>query len=175
MGSCVDAPLQIRQSWPAGMSPLPGTDRIEHLAQAVSERVVAMVMDAIDINAILSRIDINAILERVDINALVDRVDINALIDKVDIQEVIEKVNIDELVEHTEIGTIIAKSTSSVAMDALDEVRAQGVGLDDFLARWVNRILRRNPADLPLGPPLLVAGNQRTPELTAGAAPAKSG
>jgi hypothetical protein len=35
-------------------------------------------------------------------------------------------------------------------------VRAQGVGLDDFLARWVNRILRKDPSSWPLGPPALV-------------------
>ena len=150
------------------MSPVPGANRIEHLAQAVAERVVGLVMDTIDINAILARIDINAILERVDINALVDEIDVNALIEKVDFQEIIDKIDIDALVEHTEIGTIIAKSTSSVTMEVLDVVRSQGVGLDDFVARWVNRILRRNPADLPVGPPLLVAGDRRTPELTSG-------
>jgi hypothetical protein len=156
------------------VSPVPGANRIEHLAQAVAERVVGMVMDTIDINAILARIDINAILERVDINALVDQIDIDTLIEKVNFQEAIDKIDIDALVEHTEIGTIIAKSTSSVAMEALDSVRSQGVGLDDFVARWVNRILRRNPADLPLGPRLLVAGDQQRPELTSGGEPARA-
>ena len=177
MGSCEDALRHRHCGRHAGMSPLPGTDRIEHLAQAVAERVVTLVMDAIDINAILERVDINAILERVDINAILVRVDINALVDRVDVEELVEKVNvqgiidkinIDELVEHTEIGTIIAKSTSGVATEVLDVARAQGVGLDDFVARWVNRLLRRNPADLPLGPPLLVEGSSRTPELAAG-------
>jgi hypothetical protein len=176
MGSCGDAPRHSpphrRRRGPADVSPVPGANRIEHLAQAVAERVVSAVMDTIDINAILAHIDINAILERVDVNALVDEIDVNKLIEKVDFQEIIDKIDIDALVEHTEIGTIIAKSTSSVAMEALDVVRSQGVGLDDFVARWVNRILRRDPAKLPLGPPLLVSGNQQRPELTSGAQPA---
>jgi hypothetical protein len=173
MESCEDA--QRRPGRPGDMSPLPGTDRIEHLAQAVAERVVTLVMDAIDVNAILARIDINAILERVDINALVERVDMNQLIENVDFEEILDKIDIDALIEHTEIGTIVAKSTSGVATEVLDVVRSQGVGLDDFVARSVNWFLRRNPANLPLGPPLLVTGAQRTPELTAGGEPTRAG
>ncbi len=156
---------------------MPGTNRIEHLAQAVAERVVTLVMDAIDIDAVLARIDVDAIVRRVDVDALVDRVDVEKIIERVDVEKIIERVDvqkiidqvdIDALVEQTELGTIIARSTSGVASEALDVVRAQGVGLDDFLARLVNRVLRRSPANLPLGPPLLVAGASRTPELPAG-------
>jgi hypothetical protein len=157
----------------AAMSPVPGTNRIEHLAQAVAERVVTLVMDAIDVDAILARIDVNAIVQRVDVDALLDRVDVEKLVERVDVQKIIDQVDIDALVEHTEIGTIIAHSTSGVASEALDVVRAQGVGLDDFVARLVNRILRRSPDRLPLGPPLLVAGEARTPELPAGGAGGK--
>ncbi len=35
-------------------------------------------------------------------------------------------------------------------------MRAQGVGLDDFVARLVNRILRRSAAGWPAGPSALV-------------------
>ncbi len=159
------------------MSPVPGTSRIEHLAQAVAERVVTLVMDAIDVDAILARIDVDAIVRRVDIEALVERVDVEKivervdvekLVERVDVQKIIDQVDIDALVEQTEIGTIIARSTSGVASDVLDAVRAQGVGLDDFVARFVNRVLRRSPADLPLGPPLLVTAAGGTPALPAG-------
>ena len=44
-----------------------------------------------------------------------------------------------------------------MASEVLDLVRAQGVGLDDFVARWVNRVLRRKSDDWPVGPPELVA------------------
>ena len=74
-----------------------------------------------------------------------------------DVEKIIQRVDIDALVEQTELGTIIAHSTSGVASEVLDLVRAQGVGLDDFVARWVNRILRRNSDDWPPGPPDLVA------------------
>ena len=147
------------------MSPVPGSGRVEQLAQAVAERVVSIVMDAIDIDALLDRIDVDALISRVDVDKLIDRVDVEKLIERVDVQkiiervdveQIIERVDIDALMEKTELGSIIARSTTGVASQVLDVIRAQGVGLDDFFARWVNRVLRRSPQDLPLGPPMLV-------------------
>ena len=138
---------------------------MEQLAQAVAERVVSIVMDAIDIDALLERIDVDALVSRVDVDGvvsrvdvdkLIDRVDVEKIIERVDVEKIIERVDIDSLMEKTELGTIIARSTTGVASEILDVIRAQGVGLDDFFARWANRILRRSPAELPLGPPALV-------------------
>ncbi len=138
------------------MSPNPIGGRVEHLAQSVAERVVNLVLEAIDINAIVQQIDIDAVVRRVDIDDIISRVDINAVVERVDINAIVGKLDIDSLVEQTEIGSIIAHSTSGMMTEVLDLVRSQGVGLDDFLARWSNRLLRRKPGSLPLGPPLLV-------------------
>ena len=179
------------------VSPLPGTNRMEQLVESIAERVVNLVLDAIDINAIVGQVDMDALLAKVDIDAIVSKVDVDGLIDRVDVQKIIDRVDVDEivarvdveaiiervdvqaiiervdieqviqrvdidkLVEQTELGTIIAHSTSGVASEVLDVVRAQGVGLDDFVARWVNRILRRNSEDWPPGPAKLV--NQPVP------------
>ena len=157
------------------MSPNPVGDRVERLAQAVAERVVNLVLDAIDLNALVEKIDVNALVSKVDVDQLVGKVDIEALIERVDVQRIIERVDvnaivgrvdvdaivsqmdIDSLVEQTELGSIIAKSTTGVLTQVLDLVRSQGVGLDDFFARWTNRVLRRKTATFPVGPPLLVA------------------
>jgi hypothetical protein len=174
MGCCAHAPAV---DFTAGVSPVPGSARIEQLAQAVAEHVVSIVMDAIDIDALLERIDVDALVARVDVDAVVSRVDVETLIDRVDVEKIIERVDvkkvvervdIDALVEQTELGTIIARSTSGVASEVLDVIRAQGVGLDDFFARWVNRILRRSGRDLPLGPPTLVGPPSALAELTTG-------
>lgn len=138
------------------MTPNPITDRVDRLAQAVAERVVNLVVEAVDVDRLVERVDVDALLERVDVNALVQRVDVNALVEQIDIDAVVERLDVDALVGHTELGSLIAKSTTSVMTEALDLVRAQGVGLDDFFARWVNRVLRRPPGSLPVGPPLLV-------------------
>jgi hypothetical protein len=142
--------------------------RVEQLAQSLAERIVPMIVDAIDIDAILEKVDIDAIVQRVDVDRIVDRVDIEKIVDRVDIQKIIErldinaiveKVDIDALVEHTELGSIIARSTTGVLTEILDVIRAQGVGLDDFALRWGNRIIGRGRrlATWPEGPPLLVA------------------
>ena len=149
------------------MSSHPIGSRAEQLAQALAERIVPLIIDAIDINAIVDkvdiekvvdRVDINKIVSRVDINAIVDRVDIEKVIDRVDINAIVEKVDIDSLVEQTELGSIIARSTTGILTEILDVIRAQGVGLDDFIFRWGNRLIGRRSqvAAWPDGPPLLV-------------------
>jgi hypothetical protein len=85
-------------------------------------------------------------------------VDVEQLVERVDVKKVMEQVDIEAIVSQTEFGTIIARSTSGVASEALDAVRAQAVGLDDFVSRGVNFLLHRSPDELPVGPPSLVNG-----------------
>ena len=117
--------------------------RREALAQAVTERAVELVMSALDLNALLDQVDLNAVLDQVDIDRLLDRIDLNDLVKRIDVAA---------LVEQTDLGAIIAASSSGVAGDALDVVRSQAVGLDEFIARWIGR-LRRRPYTGPPGPP----------------------
>ena len=163
------------------MSPNPIGSRMEQLAQALAERLVPLIVDAIDLNAVLDKVDIEALIERVDINKVVERVDIEKVVERVDVQKVIERVDInaivdeidiDALVEQTELGSIIARSTTGVLTEILDVIRAQGVGLDDFILRWANRLVgrRKKIADWPDGPPLLVP-RQPAVAVTAEVAP----
>jgi hypothetical protein len=149
------------------VSPNPIGSRMEQLAQSLAERVVPMIIDAIDINSIIEKVDVNQLVQRVDVNeivsevdieAIIDRVDIQKIIDRVDINKIVEGINIDALVEQTELGSIIARSTTGIVTEILDVIRAQGVGLDDFVFRWGNRLVGRKAkvADWPVGPPLLV-------------------
>jgi len=158
------------------MSPGPVGSRVEQLAQALAERIVPLVLDAIDLDAILDRVDIEKLIERVDLNKVVSRVDLNEVVQRIDIDQVIERVDlqkviekvdinsivneidIDALVEQTELGSIIARSTTGILTEILDVIRSQGVGLDDFVLRWGNRLIgrRRRIVGWPEGPPLLV-------------------
>ena len=155
------------------MSPGPVGSRVEQLAQALAERIVPLVLDAIDINAILDRIDVDKIIDRVDVDKVISRVDIEKVVERVDIEKLIQRVDInaivneidiDALVEQTELGSIIARSTTGILTEILDVIRSQGVGLDDFVLRWGNRLVgrRKRIADWPEGPPLLLV-----PEVTA--------
>ncbi len=164
---------------------------LETLAHDIAERLIDLLLDAVDLNAVLREIDVNALIERVDVNRVLDRVDVNrvldrvdvdrllghvdvdrllghvdvgrvldrvdigALVDRVDVNAVVSRVDMDSLVQETDLGAVIAKSSGSVASNALDVVRSQAVGLDTFTARWVGRVWRhRHPG--PPGPPKLV-------------------
>ncbi len=140
------------------MTSNPLGSRVEQLAQALAERIVPLIVDAIDIDALLDKVDVEKIIERVDVQKVIDRIDIQQVIDRVDMNAIVDGIDIDALVEHTEIGSIIARSTTGVLTEILDVIRAQGVGLDDFILRWGNRLIGRGKriADWPEGPPLLV-------------------
>ena len=142
------------------------TDPVEQLAQRVAERVVDLVLQVLDINALLAQVDVNALLEKIDVTALLERVDLDAvlarvdtdaLLDRIDVNALLQRVDVDALVEQTDLGSVIARSTGGVAGEALDAARSTTVGLDQFIDRWVQRALRRKqPA--PVAPRALLDG-----------------
>jgi len=67
----------------------------------------------------------------------------------------VARVDLDALVERTQMGSIIAATGAGIASKAIDVARSQGVGLDFFVQRWTDRLLRRRPTP-PGGPALLV-------------------
>lgn len=124
----------------------------EALAQAVADRVVELVVSALDMNALLERVDVNAVLDQIDINGLLDQVDVNELLkkvdldaisDRLDVNAIVQRIDVDALVKQTDLAAVIAKSSGGVGANALDIVRSQAVGLDEFIARWVARLRRR--------------------------------
>ena len=131
-------PFERRRSVESRLVP-----RREALAQAVAERAVELVIAALDMNALLDLVDLNAVLDKLDIDRVLERIDLD---------RVLARIDVDALVEQTDLGAVIARSSSGVASDALDVVRSQAVGLDEFIARWIGR-LRRRPYTGPPGPP----------------------
>jgi uncharacterized RDD family membrane protein YckC len=133
------------------------TDPVDSLTQAVAERVIDRVVDALDVNALLDRVDLNRLLDRVDLNsvldridvdrlldragvmALVARVDVNSVVQRIDVNSVVQRVDVDALVAETGVGTVLARSSASVLTRALDVVRSQAAGLDELAARMVGR------------------------------------
>jgi hypothetical protein len=145
------------------------TEPVELMAQAVARRAIELVVESLDVNGLLDRVDVNRLLDNVDVNRVLDtvdvdrllsRVDVNAVVDRVDVNKLTDRVDVNALVDRTELKTVLARSSTTVFIEGIDLVRSQAVGLDDFLARWVNRILRRNKQalpPLPLGPPRLLS------------------
>jgi hypothetical protein len=156
------------------------TEPVESMAQNIARRVIELVVEALDLNALIDQIDLNRVIDQVDVNRLLDKVDVNRLLDqvdvdrlvaRVDVQAVMKQVDVNELatqvdinalVERAGIEEIVARSSNSIASQGVNLVRSQAVGLDDFIARWVNRLRRRGYA----GPPAL-PGLQAEPSLQA--------
>ncbi len=140
------------------------TDPLEALALRIAEQVIDTVVDVLDVNEILRQVDVNALLDRVAVDPILDRVDVNALLDRVDVDallarvdvdallarvdvnEFVQRLDMDALVEQTDLGAVIARSSGGVATEMLDSARSQAVGLDQFIDRWVQRLLRRKDA-----------------------------
>ena len=101
----------------------------------------------VDVNALLKQVDLNALLKQVDLNELLEEVDVDAVLDRVDINDVVARIDMEKLVEQTDLGAIIARSTGGIATEALDTVRSGAVGLDQFIDRWVTRLLRLKGPD----------------------------
>ena len=162
--------------------------QMEAAAQVIAERVITLVIDAVDLNAILARIDLNAVLRRVDLEEPIDRVDLTGLLDQVDVNQIVQQVDVNEviakvdmdavldridmnaiaqridveaLVEQTDLGAVIARSSSGIASDMFDAVRSRTVGIDEANARWVAR-LRRRPYTGPPGPPAALRAAARS-------------
>ena len=147
-------------------------EQIESMAQGVAQRVIELVVDALDVNALIVRVDLNAVLARVELNGLLDRVDLNQVLDRVDLNQVIDRVDvnrlmarvdinelagrvdIEALVKNTDLGALLAGSSGTLATEAVDLGRSHAVSMDDTLARWVSRIRRNHTGRA--GPPELL-------------------
>jgi len=144
---------------------------IEHIIdrvdlEALLDRVsVDRLLDRVDINRLLDRVGVDAVLDRIDVNSLLDRVDIDRLLDRVDVNRLMARVDLDAALDSVDLEAavrragvpeIVAESTARAAGSALDLARRQLAGLDVVVDRAVNRLLRRDPAEQPLGPPRLM-------------------
>ncbi len=142
----------------------------ELLAQRTMERVVDLVVQSLDVNALLAtvdvdsvlrQVDVDALLERVDVNAIVSRVDVNALLDRVDVNRLVTRVDMAALAQQTDISAVLSLSSGSAANEAVDTVRGQFVALDRWIDHWVRRLLHRKGAE-PMSPRMLLKAEAGT-------------
>jgi hypothetical protein len=167
---CVDPVERVRSASKRFAEPM------ELMAQTVARRATEIVVEALDVNALLDKVNVNRVLDKVNVDRLLDqvnvnrvldkvdverlitRVDMQALVDQVDVNEIADRIDVAALLDKTELSAIVARSSTTIFSEGIDLVRSQAVGLDNFLARWVDRLLGRGtkrPA-ARLGPPLLL-------------------
>jgi hypothetical protein len=120
---------------------------------------VDRLVESIDIDAILARVDIDEIVQRVDLNAVAAGINVDAIIDRVDLDAIVSRVDVtgiaQQVIEDVDLPSIIRESSGAMAGETVQEVRLQSMGADRFVARVVDRVLRRDRAATagPAAPP----------------------
>jgi hypothetical protein len=106
-------------------------DQFKALVASVAVRLVDLVLDELDLNALVrERVDIDALAADLDIEAVINRVDLIALADRV--------------IEGVDLPAIIRESTNSMTAEVMTDVRTQGERADDVVAGIVDRMLGRD-------------------------------
>src|SRR5579862_8592240 len=93
---------------------------IETIAQGVAERVIDLVIEALDVNALIERINLNAVLARVDLNDLLRRVDLNEVLDEVDLNRVIDRVDVNQVLDRVDVDRLVARLDMNALIDRVD-------------------------------------------------------
>ena len=105
-------------------------DQFKALVATVAVQLVDLVLDELDLNALVrERVDIDALAADLDIEAVINRVDLIALADRV--------------IDGVDLPAIIRESTNSMTADVMTDVRTQGERADDVVAGIVDRMLGR--------------------------------
>jgi hypothetical protein len=91
-----------------------------------------------------------AVLNQVVVG-VVDMIDMEQLIDHVEIDKIVARVDVAEIINEVDLGGIVRESTTGLVGETVDAVRVQVMGLDLFVSRVVDKVLRRKqPRDLLL-------------------------
>lgn len=91
-----------------------------------------------------------AVLNQVVIG-VVDMLDMEAVIDHVPIDKVVARVDVPGIIDEIDLGDIVRESTTGLVGETVDAIRVQVMGLDLFVARIVDAVLRRKrPRELAL-------------------------
>ncbi len=106
-------------------------DQFKALVASVAVRLVDLILDELDLNALVrERVDIDALAADLDIEAVINRVDLIALADRV--------------IEGVDLPAIIRESTNSMTAEVMTDVRTQGEHADDVVSGIVDRMLGRD-------------------------------
>jgi hypothetical protein len=116
------------------------------IAEADLDRIVSRIdVDAIiaeaDLDRIASRIDVESIVRRVDPDAIVARVDVEAVLDRLDLTAIARQV-----IEGLDLAPLLHEASSAASSQVARSVRTEGMNADETVARFFDRLLRRNHA-----------------------------
>jgi hypothetical protein len=135
------------------------------IARADLDRVVSRIdVDAIiaeaDLDRIVSRIDVDAIIAEADLDRIVSRIDVESIVRRVDPDEVVARVDVEavldrldltaiarQVIEGLDLAPLLHEASSAASSQVARSVRTEGMNADETVARFFDRLLRRNHAD----------------------------
>ncbi|GAA2493955.1 hypothetical protein [Terrabacter carboxydivorans] len=110
--------------------------RAVDLDRAVERVDVDAVVRKVDIGAILERVDVDAVVARADLDRAVARVDIGAILDRVDVDAVVARVDIDAILDRVDVDAVVARVDIDAILDRVDvDAIARRLDLDAVVAR----------------------------------------
>ncbi len=86
-----------------------------------------VVLDGVDLDAVVAAVDLDAAVERVDLDAIVARLDLDAIVEHVDLDRIVARLDLDEIVKRVDLDAIVGR----LDLDAI----VAGVDLDAIIAR----------------------------------------
>jgi hypothetical protein len=94
--------------------------QMESIVQGVAQRAIELVVEALDVNALLARMDLNAVLVRVELNGLLGQVDLNQVLGRVDLNQVLGRVDINQVLDRVDINQVLDRVDMSRLMARVD-------------------------------------------------------
>jgi hypothetical protein len=114
----------------------------------VVPRVLDAVLDQVDLTQlVLDRVDVDAVVARADVDVVVARADIDAVLARIDLIALAETI-----IDGVDLPGIIRESTGSIASEGIRGVRMQTIDADERVNRLVDRVLLRRQARLTDAP-----------------------
>ncbi len=94
---------------------------------------------------------VNAVIGRMNLTEIVlDRVDIDAIVAQADLEKIIDRLPLIDLanyiIEEIDLPTIIRQSTGGIATEAMNSTRMQAIDADDLVQRLADKIMLRRKA-----------------------------
>ncbi len=126
------------------------------MVEVVLDRIdlTAIVVDRVDLDAVVERLDVDRIVDRVDLQRAIDRISINEIVARVDVQAIVDRMDVvgiaQGVIDELDIPELIRESTGAMSAETVDTIRLRGMDADRFIARVMDRVLSRKGDD---GPP----------------------
>jgi hypothetical protein len=83
---------------------------------------------------------------------VVAQLDLVRLVQEIPMEDIVGAIDLEAIVARVDLAGVIRESTSNITTEAVDALRDQGMALDAFAARVVDRLLfRKRPRRLDIG------------------------